>query len=216
MSSVQRGLNIFKGAFVSVDAQGTAKTLTFQFNPANLKRSLKPQLVGGEQGDRSMAVRFKGGPVQTIDAVVEFDASSGLDQSKLNSIENGVYAQLAALEIMMAPSCDAVNRIHSQLSAGVMEVAPLAAPMIYFVWGKNRVLPVRFDQYSITEELFDGDLNPIQVSVSVSMTVLNYSDLDTSNHAYQQYMVYQQTMESLAEKAYSSMDKTGVSNSELS
>ncbi|NQZ12321.1 MAG: hypothetical protein HRT35_34645 [Algicola sp.] len=215
MSSVLRGPNILKGAFVSVDSQGVTKTLSFQFNPANLKRSLKPQMVGGEQGDRSMAVRFKGAPVQTIDADIEFDASSGLDNSMPNSIENGVYSQLAALEIMLAPSCAVVNKINSQLNAGVMEVAPMLAPTIYFVWGKNRVLPVKISQYTITEEQFDADLNPIQVSVSASMTVLSYSDLDSSNHAYQQYMVYQQTMESIAAKAYGSLQSSGVNQSQI-
>jgi len=207
--SVLRGPNTLKGAFVSVDGS-TTNTLNFQFNPANLKRSLKPQMVGGEEGDRSMAVRFKGAPVQTIDAVIEFDASTALSASVPDIVENGVYEQLAALEVMIAPSCSTINNIQSQLSSGIMEVAPMAAPMIYFVWGKNRVLPVRFSQYSITEELFDGELNPIQVSVSVSMRVLSYSDLDSSNHAYQQYLVYQQTMETLAAKAYASTGSTGV------
>ncbi len=216
MSSVLRGPKILKGAFVSVDSQGTTKTLSFQFNPANLKRSLKPQIVGGEEGDRSMAVRYKGAPVQTIDASVEFDASNALDHAEQQAEENGVYAKLAALEVMLAPSCAVVNQIHSQLAAGVMEVAPMAAPMIYFVWGKNRVLPVRFSNYAITEEQFDAGLNPIQVSVAVSMTVLSYSDLDSSNHAYQQYLVYQQTMETLAEKAYGTLGVTGVNKSVFS
>ena len=213
MSSAQRGPAILKGAFVSVSDSGGTQALPFQYNPSDIKRNLQPQMVGGEEQDRSRAVRFKGAPTQTIDATVEFDAASGLDTGDATAEQYGVYAQLAALELLASPSTSVINDMHSKLSSGVMEVAPMTAPNLYFVWGPSRVLPVRLNSYSITEELFDGNLNPIRVSVAVNMRVLNYSDLDSSNHAYQRYMVYQQTMESIASKAYGDISTTGVNSS---
>ncbi len=62
-----------------------------------MQRSLKPQMVGGEEQDRSMAVSFKGSPTQTINVSVEFDASSALDVGDSSAEEDGVYAQLSML-----------------------------------------------------------------------------------------------------------------------
>ena len=216
MSSSLNGPKILKGAFISVPDSGGTQVLPFQYNPADLKRNLQPQMVGGEEQDRSRAVRFKGAPTQTIDATVEFDASTALDTGDATAEEYGVYAQLSALELLASPSTSIINDMHSKLASGIMEVAPMTAPTLYFVWGQSRVLPVRLNSYSITEEMFDGNLNPIRVSVAVNMRVLNYSDIDSSNHAYQRYMVYQQTMESIAAKAYGSASVTGVSPSAFS
>lgn len=209
MSSAIRGPKIFKGAFVSVADAGAMTILPFQYNPASMQRSLQPQMVGGEEQDRSMAVSFKGSPTQSINVSIEFDAASGLDVGNVTAEEDGVYAQLSALELLASPSTAVIKNRQSKLATGVMEVAPMAAPNLYFVWGLSRVLPVRLTQYSITEEMFDASLDPIRVSVAISMRVLNCSDLDSSNKAYHQYLVYQQKMEQVASKAYGSMNVTG-------
>jgi len=210
MISALRSSNILQGAFVSVADTGAMDVLSFQFNPSSMKRSLQPQMVGGEEQDRSMAVRFKGAPTQTIDVSVEFDASTGLDVGNSTEVDNGVYAQLSALELLASPSISVINTMQSNLASGVLEVAPMSAPNLYFVWGPSRVLPVRLTQYSITEDMFSATLNPIRASVSITMRVLNYSDLDSSNKAYHQYMVYQQTMERIAGQAHGNIKTTGT------
>ncbi|MEL6823851.1 MAG: hypothetical protein AAFP70_19010, partial [Calditrichota bacterium] len=45
---------------------------------------------------------------------------------------------------------------------------------------------------------FDGRLNPIRATVSLNMRVLNYSDLDSSNRDYHQFLAYQQFLEAEA------------------
>jgi hypothetical protein len=209
MSSALKGPRVLKGAFVSVADGGGMNVLPFQYNPSSMQRSLHPQMVGGEEQDRSMAVKFKGAPTQTIDVTIELDASTGLDNGETDEEENGVYSQLSAFELLASPISSVISSMQTKLSSGVMEVAPMAAPNLYFVWGPNRVLPVRLTQYTITEELFDGALSPIRVSVAISMRVLNYSDLDASNQGYHQYLVYQQTMEKLAANAYGNINVTG-------
>lgn len=202
----------FKGAFVSVPKSGANIVLPFQYNPSSMQRNLKPNMVGGEQQDRSMAVIFRSQPTQTISVSIELDASDALDKGDSNAEQNGVYAQLAALELLASPSTSDVQQMQSKLSSGILEVAPLEAPMIYFLWGPSRILPVRLTQYSVTEELFDGQLNPIRVTIATNMRVLNCFDVDSSNKAYQQYMAYQQKMEQIAPSAYGSMKDTGVNS----
>jgi hypothetical protein len=60
---------------------------------------------------------------------------------------------------------------------GVIEIVPAPAPQVLFVWGPKRVVPVKITDFSITEEAFDAELNPIQAKVSLGMQVLTYEDL---------------------------------------
>ena len=52
-----------------------------------------------------------------------------------------------------------------------------AAPLVLFVWGVKRVLPVQISSMSIAEDFFDGALNPLRAKVHLEMRVLNYYDL---------------------------------------
>ncbi|MBE9534492.1 MAG: hypothetical protein IMF03_05775, partial [Proteobacteria bacterium] len=45
-------------------------------------------------------------------------------------------------------------------------------PMILFIWGRKRVLPVNINSMNITETEFSTDLNPIRATASVSLTVI--------------------------------------------
>ena len=49
----------------------------------------------------------------------------------------------------------------------------MEAPLTLFVWSKNRVVPVRLTEFSVTEEAFDPTLNPIRAKVSLGMRVLS-------------------------------------------
>ena len=53
----------------------------------------------------------------------------------------------------------------------------MQAPLTLFVWSKNRIVPVRITDFSITEEAFDPPLNPIRAKVSLGMRVLSVDDL---------------------------------------
>jgi hypothetical protein len=67
-----------------------------------------------------------------------------------------------------------------------------------FVWSKNRVVPVRITDFSITEEAFDANLNPIRAKVSLGMRVLSVDDLGFDDKGGNLFMVYQQQKEKLA------------------
>ena len=48
----------------------------------------------------------------------------------------------------------------------------MQSALTLFIWSKNRILPVRLTEFSITEEAFDPALNPIRAKVSLGMRVL--------------------------------------------
>ena len=202
MTQKARGPTVLKGAFVTVDGSGgSPNVLAFRYNPASLRRSLQPQQVGGEEGDRSEAVRFIGPPVQTITVEVELDASDGLETGDPAATALGALPQLSALELLVYPSLAQVQQVQAQLAQGVMEISPLTAPRTLFVWGEKRVLPVRLTSYEIVEEIFDGRLNPIHATVTIAMRVLTYSDLDSANREYSDFGAYQQSLTAMAAQA---------------
>jgi Contractile injection system tube protein len=199
MATKARGPNILKGALVTIDAtKPTPQVVPFYYNPSSLRRSLQPQQVGGEENDRSEAIRFTGAPVQTITVEVEIDVTDQLESGDSAAMSYGALPQLSSLELLVYPSLSQISQNQSQLASGVMEVSPLTAPRTLFVWGAKRVLPVRINSYEITEEIFDAQLNPIRATLTLAMRVLNYSDLDSSNEEYHEFMTYQQNLVVLA------------------
>jgi hypothetical protein len=45
-------------------------------------------------------------------------------------------------------------------------------PLILFVFGRKRVLPVNINTMNITETEFSADLNPVRATVGMSLTVV--------------------------------------------
>ena len=210
MTTMSRGPRVVKGALVSIDPKApTPRVIAFQYNPATLKRSLKPLMVGGETGDRSQAVRITGAPTETVSIEVEIDATDDLEKGNSVATTLGIQPQLAALELLTFPQSARVITNATLLSVGTIEIAPMLAPRVLFVWGQRRVLPVQLSSYTIAEEEFDANLNPIRATVSLEMRVLTYSDLSASNADYHQYLAYQQSLESLAASAVT-MDTTAL------
>jgi hypothetical protein len=74
----------------------------------------------------------------------------------------------------------------------------MESPLPLFVWSKSRIMPVRFTEFSITEEAFDPSLNPIRAKVSLGMRVLNVDDLGFEHKGGNLFIVYQQQKERLA------------------
>ena len=195
---------LLKGGLVLIDPDTSAiqKIITLQYNPDTLSRTLQVQGVG-ETGDRSQALRLKGPPVETIKLDAEIDATDQLEfpDQYPNSAQIGIHPQLAALETIVYPTSTQLQSSNSLASAGTLEIVPMEAPLVLFVWSQNRIIPVRITEFSITEEAFDPDLNPIRAKVSLGMRVLNVNDLGFSSIGGHLYMVYQQQKEGLAAKA---------------
>ena len=97
------------------------------------------------------------------------DATDQLEQSDPIAASMGVYPQLSALEILLYPKSAAVIANTALMLAGTIEIVQPAAPFTLFIWGLKRVLPVRLSGFSITEEQFDPDLNPITAKLGYYM-----------------------------------------------
>jgi hypothetical protein len=217
MSSFPGSPRLIKGGLVLLDpvSGGLLRVISLQYNPDTLTRSLAPQGVGGEGPTRSEPLRFKAPPVETIKLEAEIDATDQLEFPDQNpiTVQSGIQPQLAALETIVYPTVDQLQLNDTLASAGTLEIAPMLAPLILFVWSSSRVVPVRITEFSVLEEAFDPNLNPIRAKITLSLRVLNVYDVGFGGKIGSLYMSYQQQKENLAAKAPpSSFASLGLQN----
>lgn len=209
MTSFPKSPKLIKGGIVLVDPiiASVQRIITLQYNPETLTRSFQIQGAGGDGGARSEALRLTGPSIETIKLDVEIDATDQLEfpDDNPDTIEFGIHPQLAALETMIHPSSSQLilNSILSHI--GTVEILPMESSLSLFIWSKNRILPVRITEFSITEEAFDPSLNPIRAKVSLGMRVLTVDDFGLLHAGSSLFMNYLQSKEQLMRK-----DKGGV------
>jgi hypothetical protein len=200
MSSFPGSPKLLKGAVVGVSVlDPLSSVVIFQYNPDTLTRTIRASAAGRE-GDKSEALRLKGPPDETVRLEVEVDAADQLEQGDRAAAELGVYPALSRLELLLYPSSTLViaNEVLSAL--GVIEVVAPEAPLTLLVWGPKRVLPVRMTGFTITEEAFDPNLNPIRAKVGLDLMVLNYHDLGLVSVGGALFMAHQIVKEAMAKR----------------
>jgi hypothetical protein len=209
---------LIKGGIVLVDPTTSAvqRIITLQYNPDTITRSFQVQGIGGEAGDRSEALRLKGPPVETIKVETEIDATDQLEFPDDNSdaVQVGIHHQLAALELIIYPTSASLQSNNSLAQSGTIEIVPMETALTIFVWSKQRVMPVRITELSITEEAFDPSLNPIRAKVNLGLRVLSVNDLGFSHKGGAMFMSYLQNKEQLAKRVksatYGALGITGI------
>ncbi len=194
---------LVRGGIVTMDPDTSAvlKIIALQYNPDSVTRTLQIQAVGGGQdGVRVDALRLRGPAAETIKIEAELDATDQLEFPDQNptTVQYGLHPQLAQLEMLVNPTVETLLADDSMANSGTLEIIPLEQPLTLFVWSKSRVVPVRLTDFSITEEAFDPDLNPIRAKVSLGMRVLNVDDLGFQHPGGRLFMTYLGNKEQLA------------------
>ena len=207
MSTFPNSPKLIKAGLVIVDA-GTARVLriiSLQYNSDTLTRSLTAQTAGGNDHDRVEPMRFKGPAVETFKLEADIDATDQLEfpDQNPNARQYGIQPQLALLESLVYPTASQLASVDAQANSGTLEIAPMLAPLVLFVWGKNRIVPVKVNEFSITEEAFDAALNPIRAKLSLGLRVMSTDDLGFGSKGGSLYMAYLQNKERLATKVQS-------------
>jgi hypothetical protein len=194
MSGFPGSPNILKGAFVRYDTEAIGfetvtvgpKVIVFPYNPETLSRTILASPAGSPGGEPNAAT---GAPQETIVFTLTLDATDALEQGSAQAVATGVYPVLSAIELLM------------------YEAVPGSIPVILFVWGPNRILPVRIAALNILESLFEPNLSPIQVTVQVTLTVTPPNDVESLGYLLQHI----ETLNVLAATGYSpSPAGTGV------
>jgi len=198
MSTFPGSPQVQKGAIVGLDPfNPLASVVIFQYNPDTLTRTLTAQTAGSAL-NAGEALRLKGPPQENITVSIEIDAADQLEKADGLATTVGLYPTLSSLEMLLYPKSALViaNEVLAQL--GMIEVIPPEAPLTLFIWGIKRVLPVRLTTFSITEEAFDTNLNPIRAKVNLALRVLNYQDLGLLSAGGAIFMAHQIMKEVMA------------------
>jgi hypothetical protein len=154
---------IAKGAIIvikhnskGINIDSNTVPLIFQYNPETLTRTIFP-LNHEEILQKNGKKQYSSSMVELINLSLEFDATDQLEHPNQHEYiaKKGLHSTLAALESIM----------HSQYPDNV------TSPVILFIWGSNRIIPVWIDNLKITEEAFDSNLNPICIRTEINMRV---------------------------------------------
>src|SRR5581483_3574531 len=115
---------------------------------------------------------------ETLSFDIRLDATDKLNDGDTITEQFGVAPQLSTLELMMVPKSQSVmGAAVSALIGGASKAFTLVdqannPPVILFIWGRKKVMPVNITSMSIREEEFSTDLNPTRVTVSVNLEVI--------------------------------------------
>ncbi len=171
---------LLKGALVVFETKLPVPTnlIVFQYNPDTMTRRVEPvSLPQGRGGGTADTQHVQIPPLQTFQLSIELDATDGLEEGNALASAVGVHPALAALELLLYPPSTALilNKVLSL--AGSSMISPAATPLVLFVWGPARVVPVRVTSVSIVEQAFDQLLNPIRAKVDLGLRGLTIKEL---------------------------------------
>ena len=177
---------LLKGALVAFQSQlipGVPRIVVFQYNPDNLTRTLRHRRARSSQRSRADAresLEVTGPPEESISLTVTLDAADQLETPSEHPVVvlTGLHPALATLELLLYPPSQEVLTNAIRAAVGARQVKSMDVPMVLLVWGAARVVPVRLESLSVTEQAFDTALNPIRAEARVELTVLSYADLE--------------------------------------
>lgn len=116
---------------------------------------------------------------ESINFELRLDAADDLNEGNTVAGYAGIAPRLATLELMATPKEDSVlgaaleSAVSDLLSgSGFSFSARRKPPMVLFIWGPSRVLPVNINSINVTETEFNTLLSPVRATVSVSLTVI--------------------------------------------
>jgi hypothetical protein len=195
---------LVKGGIVLADPTSLAvrRVITLQYNPESVTRSLQVQGTTAT-GDRSEALRLTGPAVETIKLDAELDATDQLEKPDANraAVEVGLHPQIALLESLVNPTASELIATNTSAAMGMIEIAPAQAPLSFFIWSAQRIVPMRVTDFGILEDAFDSNLNPIRARISLGMRVLSVDDLGFAHPGGTAFLGYLRGREALALRA---------------
>ncbi|MBK8211882.1 MAG: hypothetical protein IPK78_20005 [Rhodospirillales bacterium] len=165
-----------KGALVEfMSAFGTAvpNVIIFQYNPETLRHSWSQPLPQTGQAGQLTSSPFavSGLPSETFSFSLSMDVIDQFADDdaavRLEAKSYGIYTRLAALEMLLYPVDPGGPNTGGGRSTPAAQVPP-----VLFVWGTGRILPVRVTSLTITEKLYDADLNPTHAEAQLELRVL--------------------------------------------
>lgn len=195
-----RSPKLLKGALVEFSERFIGpipNIIIFQYNPEKLTRTLdvwtpSDSQEGANPGtpSASSATAQPADPPESFNVVLELDATDALEEPESHPVAviSGIADRIAAMEMLLYPQegsllGDLLGSV--SVSAGGVSIGGSAevdtvprgeVPVVMFVWGPGRIVPVRLTTFSIEEQAFSPLLYPIRAQVTVGLKILTPKD----------------------------------------
>jgi hypothetical protein len=156
---------------------------TFQYNPERLIHTFNqamPNAAANTSTDMQAAPSEFFNLTFELDSI-DSDASASQSQSSANL---GLHPGLAMLNLMMQPQIVGKQAL---------------LPIIVFKWGAKRSVPVRIVSMNVEEKSFDITLNPTRANISLTLRVLDASEINNNPGARSVFSNHQNTQASLVD-----------------
>jgi hypothetical protein len=178
--------------------------IVFQYNPELLSRTLVP-FDAEAAGQKSGAAPTADGtnaptgphdqpfdPTEQLNLTLLFDAADLLEQPELHAgvFVTGVADRIAALETLLYPVNTGLTSsligsrkvslgpVRFGAQATVEAVPNKEVPVILFVWGLGRIVPVRLTTFAVDELQQNPLLYPHRARVTIGMKVITAESLE--------------------------------------
>ena len=198
--------SVLKGALISFMASpglglpSLPNVIIFQFNPESITHAWTEATAPQPPSDAKIKyspLAVAGVPGESFSFTLMLDSDEQQADVSTDPIGaglaflSGVNTRLAALELLQFPA----NPPSSSLVGGVSAAASAAGagasaadaqttqvpigevPVVLFVWGPQRIVPVRVTALSTSEKQYDSLLNPTHAEVQITLTVLTPDEL---------------------------------------
>lgn len=118
-----------------------------------------------EQGADSAEGALK----HSFSVLIRLDLAERHQSASNLPVELGIAPEIAAIEDLMYP---AQTEAEAASDGAEAVLARPRRPTVLFIWSRKRVYPVRIAGMTITESVFNAELNPVRAEIDVSLEVL--------------------------------------------
>ncbi|MFY0617694.1 hypothetical protein [Shimia sp.] len=185
ISFQQGALAVFDQDASGGETGAISRFIPFRFNPEDLNRELsveqaqgqgaQPGGGGSDGGSADQGADADSGSLKEAFAInLKFDLAYREERASGNMpVKYGILPEISALEDLLHP----VESETDQPSDGSEPTrARGRRPLVLFVWGERRVVPVKIVGMSINEQFFNGQLYPTRAEIDVSFEALGEGD----------------------------------------
>ena len=205
-----RSPKLLKGALIEFSERFIGpipNVIVFQYNPETMTRALEVWNQGGAAASGTGTAASNNAsqtaqpfdPPESFTLALELDATDALEKPESHPITfiSGVADRIAAMEMLLYPQADSLlggllgsisgslggisSSIGGALGGGVQPVPRGTVPVVLFVWGPGRIVPVRLTSFSVEEQAYSPLLYPIRAKVSIGLKILTPKDFPSCN-----------------------------------
>ena len=203
---MKKEYRFLKGAFVEapIGKSGSFQPIYFQFNPETVERTKSGTWTSAQSQRQKVedtatekefknlkGKKVKAGFVpspEKINLTLRLDSTEKLFRAPSGAqvdVSQGILPELSALESLMKKATTQVAVQGSKNAPTLVRTKEI--PLVLFMWGGYRVIPVTILSMTITEQQFDYLLNPIRAEIKVSLQVLEEEDAKLNENAFKSY-----------------------------